>query len=308
MRRKRVSAKKWVGVFAVLSLIGLALTGLQGWRLRSEEDSPIPVLSELAIEASRYGPDCVPSDLLTDCWKRYTSLKLLVLVGPEGVIQQAFPSKQLLGQRVGLISSRPMDLKTEVIGSIDRLVEGRTDKEDSRRPRHKLTQYAYALGLVEQDRRNRFAYATAFNRNGHIYCEVQAIYRPRILVFPLPPALTWGIVSSFLLYWFLVPLWVYLDARQKNGRAPVWGFLCLFTNVVGLLSYLLAQSPPTTTCTRCGRLLRPEFNLCPYCGPVAFQNCPECQAKLEVGWRWCPYCHASLERLAKAMEEMEEEG
>jgi len=55
------------------------------------------------------------------------------------------------------------------------------------------------------------------------------------------------------------------------------------------------------------RPLRPEFNLCPYCGPVAFQSCPECQAKLEVGWRWCPYCHASLERLAQAMEEMEEE-
>ena len=113
--------------------------------------------------------------------------------------------------------------------------------------------------------------------------------------------------SSMGLYWLLSALWVYLDARPRNGKAGLWALLCLFTNAVGMLSYRLTASPNLMLCSRCARPLRPEFKICPYCGPTAFQSCPECQAKLEVDWKWCPYCHTSLERVAQALAELEDE-
>lgn len=117
----------------------------------------------------------------------------------------------------------------------------------------------------------------------------------------------YGALGSLGLYWLLCALWVYLDARPRNDKAPLWALLCLFTNAMGMLSYRLSMGQNPVLCFRCARPLRPEFKICPYCGPTAFQSCPECEAKLEMEWKWCPYCHTSLERVAKAFAELEDE-
>jgi len=47
-----------------------------------------------------------------------------------------------------------------------------------------------------------------------------------------------GIVG-FATYWLALPLWVYLDARARGDAAALWCVFVLFTNLVGLVAYLI---------------------------------------------------------------------
>ncbi|MCJ7738229.1 MAG: hypothetical protein MUQ10_13095, partial [Anaerolineae bacterium] len=42
-------------------------------------------------------------------------------------------------------------------------------------------------------------------------------------------------------YWLALPLWVWLDARDRGERAWVWGTFVLIGNLVGLITYLLTR-------------------------------------------------------------------
>jgi hypothetical protein len=46
-------------------------------------------------------------------------------------------------------------------------------------------------------------------------------------------------LAGFLVYWLGLPVWVYLDARARSEAAALWGLFVLFTNLVGLLAYLI---------------------------------------------------------------------
>lgn len=46
-------------------------------------------------------------------------------------------------------------------------------------------------------------------------------------------------LAGFLVYWLGLPVWVYLDARARAEAAALWGLFVLFTNLVGLLAYLI---------------------------------------------------------------------
>jgi hypothetical protein len=61
-----------------------------------------------------------------------------------------------------------------------------------------------------------------------------------------------GAVAGFGVYWLGLPLWVAADARARGDAVALWGLFVLFTNLVGLMAYLLviwrparraAQSP-----------------------------------------------------------------
>ena len=91
-------------------------------------------------------------------------------------------------------------------------------------------------------------------------------------------------------YWLLVPAWVYKDARSRGERAWAWGLMTLFTNVLGLFSYIITRPEKSRECRRCLFKLREEFIVCPYCGPEAGRTCTHCQATLDVDWVYCPYC------------------
>jgi len=50
---------------------------------------------------------------------------------------------------------------------------------------------------------------------------------------------------SGLLLWFLLPTWVYVDARQRDMKnASLWGFLTLISGIFGFIVYLIVR--PTT--------------------------------------------------------------
>jgi len=60
-----------------------------------------------------------------------------------------------------------------------------------------------------------------------------AAYIAAVLLFAL----------AFVVFWLALPAWVYLDARRLGERAVPWAIFVLFSNVAGLIAYLLARPP-----------------------------------------------------------------
>jgi hypothetical protein len=46
-------------------------------------------------------------------------------------------------------------------------------------------------------------------------------------------------------YWLSLPLWVWLDARQRGERAGVWAMFVLIGNLVALMAYVLTRPKST---------------------------------------------------------------
>ena len=46
-------------------------------------------------------------------------------------------------------------------------------------------------------------------------------------------------LAGFGLYWLGLPLWVARDARARGDAAVLWGLFVFFTNLVGLVAYLI---------------------------------------------------------------------
>jgi hypothetical protein len=51
------------------------------------------------------------------------------------------------------------------------------------------------------------------------------------------------VLLGLLMYWLSLPLWVFLDARQRGERALAWAGFVLIGNLVALLTYILARRP-----------------------------------------------------------------
>jgi hypothetical protein len=50
-------------------------------------------------------------------------------------------------------------------------------------------------------------------------------------------------LAGLCLYWLSLPLWVFLDARQRGDHACAWAAFVLIGNLVALIAYVLAQWP-----------------------------------------------------------------
>ena len=97
---------------------------------------------------------------------------------------------------------------------------------------------------------------------------------------------------SLILFWALLPLWVFTDARRREFKAPMWGLLTLITNVIGLAVYLVVRPEPTA-CKNCGKHLSSSFVSCPYCGTQNREVCTSCRKLINDDWMACPYCGQS---------------
>jgi hypothetical protein len=102
---------------------------------------------------------------------------------------------------------------------------------------------------------------------------------------------------SGLLLWFLLPTWVYVDARERGvPRAMLWSFLVLISLFVGLIVYLIARPEQTRSlqCPGCGR----EVNggaFCPHCGrDLSTAFCSSCRYPLKPDWVFCPACRTEI--------------
>jgi hypothetical protein len=53
-----------------------------------------------------------------------------------------------------------------------------------------------------------------------------------------------GGLVGLALYWLSLPVWVFLDARQRGEKAVAWAVFTLVGNLGALIGYLLARVPP----------------------------------------------------------------
>lgn len=99
---------------------------------------------------------------------------------------------------------------------------------------------------------------------------------------------------SFILFWLILPIWTFIDAKKKNYKPALWGILTLLTNVIGLIIYILTKRE-ISTCHSCGEILDDNHIFCPYCGTPNRNICTACNRIIEKGWSVCPYCGHKIE-------------
>lgn len=104
----------------------------------------------------------------------------------------------------------------------------------------------------------------------------------------------WGLIQIGL------AIWVGMDASARGSNGWLWGLLVFFTPVVGLVVYLILVSGCVhgngagffprglRDCPSCGKPVRSDFKLCPYCGQS--HTCTGCGKPLEAEWKVCPFC------------------
>jgi len=96
-------------------------------------------------------------------------------------------------------------------------------------------------------------------------------------------------VMAFILFWLLLPIWVFMDARNLGFHPALWGLLALITNIIGLIVYLVVRPDPIL-CKNCKHILASRFVICPYCGEKNREICLKCKSVMEDAWNICPYC------------------
>lgn len=115
----------------------------------------------------------------------------------------------------------------------------------------------------------------------------------RIIMKLLPPAI-------FLFLILAPPVFVMADAQERRLSRPVlWATFTLFTNVFGLVVYLLIRpdQPAISTCKNCGGQVEEKFSNCPWCGDKIdkpLSQCPGCHEEVKKGWKFCPNCNFNL--------------
>ena len=97
------------------------------------------------------------------------------------------------------------------------------------------------------------------------------------------------IMLLFMIYLIIVALWVYQNARKSKLSAPVWGIITLFTNVAGVLVYLIYKHI-NGICGFCGAVQSRGNIFCTECGKKIGITCDECGHFLKLSDNYCPKC------------------
>lgn len=97
------------------------------------------------------------------------------------------------------------------------------------------------------------------------------------------------IMLLFMIYWIIIALWVFQDARKSKLNAPVWGIVALFTNLAGALVYLIYKNI-NCVCSFCGAVLPRGSVFCSACGKKIGTLCPKCGHSLKQTDKYCPKC------------------
>ena len=114
-------------------------------------------------------------------------------------------------------------------------------------------------------------------------------------------AKTMLIMPILFLIVFLVPIvvgvFVYKDALSRGMDAILWALVAALTpSFVGLIIYMIARSDSSKTCLRCGRHIKDDFKICPYCNHSVNLRCSQCGKEVASDWKICPYCKNELDQ------------
>jgi RNA polymerase subunit RPABC4/transcription elongation factor Spt4 len=96
-------------------------------------------------------------------------------------------------------------------------------------------------------------------------------------------------------YFLLVGTLVYRDAARRGMDPWLWATIAAFVPFfIGIVIYLVMRSSAQGRCSQCGRSVRADFRVCPYCGQPQSLQCPQCHQPVAVDWKACPHCGRSL--------------
>lgn len=127
----------------------------------------------------------------------------------------------------------------------------------------------------------------------------------KIYVISNPKSVTYGELSLktaaaaamllFMVYWILVALWIYQNARKSSLPAAAWGILTLFTNLAGVLIYTIYKYT-NAICQSCGTVQSRKNTFCIHCGHKIGISCRECGEILNPHDSYCPTCGHKTEK------------
>lgn len=158
---------------------------------------------------------------------------------------------------------------------------------------------------VEQEYRDRYFYENDFaakkvymlsyivNKSGgnkiYFISDVRPVANGKLYV----KAVAALAMLFFMLYWVLLALWVYSNALRLKLNAVMWGFIALFTNLAGLLVFLIYRQNHQT-CYKCGTLQSKANGYCTFCGTRLGMICENCNAAVNGKDRYCKNCGSEL--------------
>lgn len=109
--------------------------------------------------------------------------------------------------------------------------------------------------------------------------------------------------ASALFLWFLLPTWVYIDAREREVKnIYLWIILTLVSFGFGALIYLITrpQALKSFHCPDCHGELNGTKAFCPFCGfDLSGTFCPDCQYPIKPEWQFCPNCRFDIKQAPK---------
>ncbi len=104
-------------------------------------------------------------------------------------------------------------------------------------------------------------------------------------------------VISFVIYWLLLPVWVFINASRRDNHPALWSILTLFTNIVGMIVYLVVR-PEAHQCQHCKEPIERDYVVCPICGTRNRMQCKKCEQIIDEDWNFCPRCATPIEHEA----------
>ena len=93
----------------------------------------------------------------------------------------------------------------------------------------------------------------------------------------------------FCVYWVLIALWLYRDAAKRRLSPLYWGLIGLFTNLIGLIVYMIYKRS-MAICPTCGAGQNGDHLYCSFCGTQLGARCEHCGSKVGPRDSFCHHC------------------
>jgi hypothetical protein len=146
---------------------------------------------------------------------------------------------------------------------------------------------------IDDSKNAQLYYSDRYLATHRVYAELEPIF---------------GVLTGFsgLFLWFLLPSWVYIDARKRGIKnILIWVVITLVSGLFGFAIYLITRPSllKTFTCPSCDKELNGTRAFCPHCGfDLSSTFCPQCQYPLQLEWAFCPSCRAAIQGQKKSQK------
>ena len=114
--------------------------------------------------------------------------------------------------------------------------------------------------------------------------------------FPLFMAFFFSLLFLLILGIFAaIAVFVYRDAPKRGMNRWMWVTIATYApNLIGLIVYVIVRNNYGTRCLNCGKHIKSDFEVCPYCGNKLDLSCKNCGRQVSAEWKVCPYCKKDL--------------